>query len=154
MRASNWTTSSACLLLAFVSFAAAPAYAQGSQRNETDAAFVSRIQAQLSRIEQRAEELEDVARSMASGLSTSSSRYGTNPATSGSRSTSARMQGDPARARSDLRSLIRRLQRTREELEEHYRQSDEDDFDRRHWEGVARRLELELERIQRNMQRY
>ena len=133
---------------------AAPAFPQGSQPNETDAAFVSRIQAQLSRTGQRAEELEDVARSMASGLSTSGSRFGTNPSTSGSRSTSSRMQGDPARARSELRSLIRRVQRMREELEEHYKQRDEDEFDRRQWEGVARRLELDLERIQRNLQRY
>ena len=134
--------------------ATAPAAAQGSQHNETDAAFVSRIQAQLSRTEQRAAELEDVARNMASSLSSSGSRFGTNPSTSGSRATSSRMQGDPARARSELRSLIRRVQRTREELEEHYKQRDEDDFDRRQWEGVARRLELDLERIQRNLQRY
>jgi len=57
------------LLITVSLTAAAPAYAQGTQHNETDIAFAKRMAARLERVEKQAEQFEDMIKEMSKQIS-------------------------------------------------------------------------------------
>ena len=131
----------------------ATALAQGAQDNETDQQFLSRMQSRLNRSEHRVENLEKLARERMG--STSGSRDGIGIETSGNYGSTARnpMSSDLQRMRLELRSLRKKIKRDTERMGEQYRSRDEDEFDRNYWENYVRRLERDLDEMDREMRR-
>lgn len=141
------------LLVASVLLPDAAAFAQGAQNNETDQQFLSRMQSRLNRSERRVENLEKLARERMG--STSGSRDGIGIEASGTYGSTARnpMSSDLQRMRLELRSLRKKIRKDSERMGEDYRSRDSEEFDRSYWEGYVRRLERDLDEMDRDMRR-
>ena len=135
----------------------AAAFAQGAQNDETDQQFLSRMLSRLSRSERRAEELEKLARQkMGMGSSSGSGMgVGVDIGTSGSydRTTSRPMNSDVQSIRLELRSLRKKIGKDTERMGDEFRSRDNEEFDRDYWEGYVRRLERDLDEMDRDLRR-
>jgi hypothetical protein len=131
----------------------AAAFAQGAQNNETDQQFLSRMQSRLSRSERRVENLEKLTRQKM-GTNTGS-RDGIGIETSGTYGTTSRnpMSSDLQRMRLELRSMRKKIGKDTERMGEEFRSRDNEEFDRDYWEGYVRRLERDLDEMDRDLRR-
>jgi uncharacterized protein Yka (UPF0111/DUF47 family) len=137
------------------------ALAQEAQNNETDQQFHSRIQSSLKRSKQRT---QDIERNMHQRMRMPGGRTdrvdigGSDriaDASSGSFGQSTRdpMSSDLSRFRAELRTLRSRIDKGSERMTEQYRSRDDGTFDRGHWESYARRIEQELDDMERELRR-
>ena len=116
------------LALAAVTLIPVAAPAQQAPKNETDEAFMSRMERQMNTLASRAENLDQMARE-------------------GTRTEHRSM-------RLKTRSLKKRVNKEHEVMVEQYRTRDESGFDRDHWSAVVRRLEVEINEMERNLWRF
>jgi hypothetical protein len=131
----------------------ATAFAQGAQNDETDQQFLSRMQSRLNRSMRRTENLETLTRQKMG--TTTGSREGIGVESSGTYGTTARnpMSSDLQRMRLELRSLRKKIDKDSERMGEEFRSRDNEEFDRRYWEGYVQRLERDLDEMDRDLRR-
>ncbi len=141
-------------LLAFTAIAASPeSLAQGARDDESDQQFLTRIESRMDRAQRRIEDMGKLARQKMGSTTTSSNGIGIGASGTYGQTSSNPTSSDLQRMRLELRSLDKRIDKYRERMSEEYRSRDEEEFDRDYWESYVRRLERDLDEMQRDLYR-
>lgn len=153
-----WTTTARFLIPALLigaSLTTGPvAYGQGAQKNESDQQFLSRIQSRLDRSQRRVENMERLVRQkMGSTSGVPSNQVGIDMSGTYGQTSRSPMSSDLQSMRLQLRRMEKRIDKDRERMAEQYRSRDAEEFDRDYWEGYARRLERDLDEMERDLRR-
>ena len=140
------------LLALAASFAVGPAaLAQDSKKEESDQAFLSRMQSEMRRIEMWRDNLDSAVQQRMGMATASSNRISINNGGRPSGVGSDPMSGDLRRMRLDLRSMKKEIDKERENMEREFGLRDAEGFDRDHWQMVVRRWDTDLRDMQRDL---
>ena len=143
----------ALLVIAAVVGAPASALAQNNKSEESDQAFLSRIERELNTLEARADNVERIVRQKMGMSNVSSTRIGATTTTRPGRTATNPLDGDLRGMQLKLRSMKKKIVKESERMGDQYKSRDEVEFDRGHWEIVVRRFELELIEMERDLRR-
>lgn len=145
------TTRTFVLTALLAVIAAGPAaLAQGTQHNESDQEFLTRMQSEFNRLERRIANLQKTVESTMGRSTGTGTSFGID--TSGQdRRARDPMDSEMRSMRSKLRSLGSKLDKDRDRMVEGYRTRNEEEFDRGHWEGYVRRLNFDLDEMERDL---
>ena len=140
------------MLLVAASFVIGPAaLAQDSKKEESDQAFVSRMQSEMRRIEMWRENMDTAVQQKMGMATASSNRISVNNGGRPSQVGSDPTNSDLRRMRLDLRSMKKEITKERENMERAFGVRDAEGFDRDHWQMVIRRWDNDLREMQRDL---
>ena len=153
-----WTSNSCrgivTALLAIAALATSPdSFAQGAQKDESDPQFLSRMQSRLDRAQRRIEDMEKLTRQKMGSTTATSGRLGIEGSGTYNQPSRNPMSSDLQRMRLEFRSLGKKIDKDRERMSEQYRTRGDEEFDRDYWEAYVRRLERDLDEMQRDLYR-
>lgn len=141
------------LVLATSLVAALPVLGQDAEDEESDQEFLSRIQDRLDRIEYRIDDVDMLVEQRMGSTAVTSNRIGASAT-----NTPGRMSSDPTssefrRMRLELRSMKKKVSKERERMMDQYNARGDGEFDRGHWDIIARRFEKDLDDMVRELRR-
>ena len=147
-RVSTWLT---LAVLAAALIAPAAVSAQDSKKEESDQAFVSRMESELRRIEMWSENLETAVEQRMGMASPSGNRIGVNRSSMSNPTARDPMHSELRSMRLDLRRMRKQIDKERERMARAFGARDTEEFDREHWQVIVRRFDNDLREMQRDL---
>ena len=138
-------------LLAAALISPVAAFAQDSGKEESDQAFLSRMESELRRIEQWSKNLETTVEQRMGMASPSGNRIGVNRSSMSNPTASDPMNSELRSMRLDLRRMQKQIDKERERMAREFGTRDTTGFDREHWRIVVRRFDNDLREMQRDL---
>ena len=138
-------------LLAAALISPVAAFAQDSGKEESDQAFLSRMESELRRIEQWSKNLETTVEQRMGMASPSGNRIGVNRSGMSNPTASDPMNSELRSMRLDLRRMQKQIDKERERMAREFGTRDTTGFDREHWRIVVRRFDNDLREMQRDL---
>ena len=129
----------------------AAASAQDSKKEESDQAFVSRMESELRRIEMWSENMETAVEQRMGMASPSGNQIGINRAGMSNPMAKDPMHSELRSIRLDLRRMRKQIDKERERMARAFGARDTEGFDRDHWQVIVRRFDNDLREIQREL---
>jgi hypothetical protein len=143
----------AILLLGTAVLISGAAVAQEKKAEESDQAFLSRMERELNMLQARADNVERWVRQKMGMSNATGYRAGVSATATPGRTATNPMDSELRRMRLELRSMKKKIDRERERMGEQYKSRDQVEFDRAHWNVVVRRFEVELIEMERDLRR-
>ena len=129
----------------------AAASAQDSKKEESDQAFVSRMESELRRIEMWSENMETAVEQRMGMASPSGNQIGINRAGMSNPMAKDPMHSELRSIRLDLRRMRKQIDKERERMARAFGARDTEGFDRDHWQVIVRRFDNDLREMQREL---
>ena len=143
----------ALLLLGAAVLIGGAAMAQDKEAEESDQAFLSRMEREMNTLQARADNVERWVRQKMGMSNATGYRAGVSASASPGRTATNPMDSELRRMRLELRSIKKEIDKERERMGEQYKSRDQVEFDRAHWNVVVRRFEVELIEMERDLRR-